>query len=467
MGKVIKELDDVKHCSVTTDGWTSVAGDKFTAYTIHYINWSAQEPVLKSKILECSPFEAETADAAAIEQDLSRVAEKYDIKEKLVLTVADNASDVQKALELFGIEKIGCAAHKLNLVAKNLLERPEVAALVKKLAKIVRKTKVSAKSKKILSRCAKQLGIQVKTLVSFVKTRWNSVYLMADRALEMRQALVLFFDEINIDSDEKLNDEDWKLLGTLKTVLRPLYLVTLELSSEKMTTLSKVLPVYSILHGAYSADVPNKEEKEYRKVLLDGLKHHFKDLDTQEVYTNSMIFDPRYKSHAFSSKSKALLAEKEAKADALKTAVANESSTEDINDKSDENDDEEEEKSPMQNEFDDLWSSFDQKTANPPGKKSRVSDYRKECIDLEMKKYLSLPKLDRKLCPIKYWKEEGSKKFPYLFQAAQKYLSMPATSVPSERVFSNAGNILNKQRSTLDKNIANMLITLHTNLKTD
>ena len=68
MGEIIKDLDDVKHCSLTTDGWTSVAGDKFTAYTIHYINWSAQEPVLKTKILECSPFEAETADAAAIEK---------------------------------------------------------------------------------------------------------------------------------------------------------------------------------------------------------------------------------------------------------------------------------------------------------------------------------------------------------------------------------------------------------------
>ena len=74
--------------------------------------------------------------------------------------MADNASDVQKALELFGVEKIGCAAHKLNLVAKTLLDQPEVKALVKKLAKIVRKTKVSDKAKKVLSRCAKQLGIQ-------------------------------------------------------------------------------------------------------------------------------------------------------------------------------------------------------------------------------------------------------------------------------------------------------------------
>ena len=49
----------------------------------------------------------------------------------------------------------------------------------------------------------------------------------------------------------------------------------------------------------------------------------------------------------------------------------------------------------------------------------------------------------------------------------QKYLSMPATAVPSERVFSNAGYILNKRRSTLDKNVANMLVTLHTNLKAD
>ena len=299
------------------------------------------------------------------------------------------------------------------------------------------------------------------TLVSSVKTRWNSVYLMAVRALEMRQALVLFFDEYSIDEEEKLTDEDWKLLKTLTAVLRPLYLVTLELSAEKMTTISKVIPVYSILLDAYSTKVRNEEK--YRKMLLDALNHHFKDIEAQDVYTNATIFDPRYKNVAFSTRDKANQAEKQAKSDAMK-AVSIES--EEGNDDEDESD-EEREKSSMESDFDDLWSKFDQKKVNPPGRRSKVTDYKKECINLEMKKYLSLPKVERRECPIKWWNKEGSKDFPNLFQAAKKYLSMPATSVPSERVFSNAGNILNKRRSRLDKNVANMLVTLHTNLKDD
>jgi len=287
------------------------------------------------------------------------------------------------------------------------------------------------------------------------------VYLMADRALEMRQALVLFFDEY--DMDERITEEEWKLLGTLKTVLRPLYLMTLELSAEKLTTLSKVLPVYSVLHDAYSnVASETKNEGKYRKLLLDGLKSQFKDIDNQEVYTNATVFDPRYKSLVFSTQTKAQQAEKQAKADAMGMEDSDVKGTEEITDESCEN---VQEKTPIQRDFDDLWSKFDQKTVNPSTKRSRVLDYKKECIDLEMKKYLSLPKLDRKECPMQWWKNEGSKKFPHLFQAAQKYLSMPATSVPSERVFSSAGNILTKRRSKLNKNVANMLITLHTNLK--
>ena len=37
--------------------------------------------------------------------------------------------------------------------------------------------------------------------------------------------------------------------------------------------------------------------------------------------------------------------------------------------------------------------------------------------------------------------------------------------IPSERAFSNAGNVITNRRTKLGKDLANMLITLHTNLK--
>ena len=117
----------------------------------------------------------------------------------------------------------------------------------------------------------------------------------------------------------------------------------------------------------------------------------------------------------------------------------------------------------LQKEDDELWGNFDAKIAKIT-KKSKNSDHIQEGIDLEMRKYLSQPIIDRKSCPLTWWKNTGQKQFPLLFDCAQKYLCMLATSVPSERVFSSAGTILNKKRSRLGKETANMLITLHANL---
>ena len=159
----------------------------------------------------------------------------------------------------------------------------------------------------------------------------------------------------------------------------------------------------------------------------------------------------------FSTTVKAQQAVRLAKTEALEIAHANDEAT-----APDDNDNEIEETSTSKD--DDFWALFD---SNPvkPNKRSKTSDYFKDCIDLEMRKYLSLPKLERQNCPIKWWKTIGSKQFPQLFECAKKYQCMLATSVPSERVFSKAGQVLNKKRSRLGKDTANMLITLHSNLE--
>ncbi len=48
---------------------------------------------------------------------------------------------------------------------------------------------------------------------------------------------------------------------------------------------------------------------------------------------------------------------------------------------------------------------------------------------------------------------------------ARTYLAIPATSVPSEQIFSQAGLILNKKRPALSPEHANHLICLHENAR--
>ena len=78
----------------------------------------------------------------------------------------------------------------------------------------------------------------------------------------------------------------------------------------------------------------------------------------------------------------------------------------------------------LQPELDELWGS------SSSNSKKKNENGVKDCIDLEMRKYLSLPTIGRSEDPIKWWFNVGKNQFPNLFLGAQKFQCMTATSVP-------------------------------------
>jgi len=60
-----------------------------------------------------------------------------------------------------------------------------------------------------------------------------------------------------------------------------------------------------------------------------------------------------------------------------------------------------------------------------------------------------------------YWKSEN--RFPYLKAAAREFLGMTATSAPSERVFSHAGELHSEKRANLGVRIFAILIRMRMN----
>ena len=65
--------------------------------------------------------------------------------------------------------------------------------------------------------------------------------------------------------------------------------------------------------------------------------------------------------------------------------------------------------------------------------------------------------------PLAWWKV-NDKKFPHIAMMARCYLAVPATSVPSERVFSTAGDIVTAKRSCLNPENVDILIFLKKNM---
>jgi hAT family C-terminal dimerisation region len=58
-----------------------------------------------------------------------------------------------------------------------------------------------------------------------------------------------------------------------------------------------------------------------------------------------------------------------------------------------------------------------------------------------------------------YWLSKA-KDYPILLQMARDYLSIPATSAPSERAFSDSGNTLTKKRCKLSPQSIRIVVCL-------
>ncbi|KAL4478236.1 hypothetical protein ABPG72_016548 [Tetrahymena utriculariae] len=82
----------------------------------------------------------------------------------------------------------------------------------------------------------------------------------------------------------------------------------------------------------------------------------------------------------------------------------------------------------------------------------------------EINTYLSLSEISEKDDPFKWWKANQNK-FKVLSTISRRYLCVPASSIPSERLFSKTGYILNKQRNKLKEKRLEKLVFLFSNHK--
>ena len=80
----------------------------------------------------------------------------------------------------------------------------------------------------------------------------------------------------------------------------------------------------------------------------------------------------------------------------------------------------------------------------------------------ELAYYIVLEPIGVKDNPLEWWLNNKSR-FPTLAQLARKYLSIPSTSVPSERLFSDAGNHISAKRTRLSPDLVDKVLFLKRN----
>lgn len=229
-----QKMNKVKSVCITTDHWTSSANESYKGVTAHYIDDQFE---ICSSLLQCSRFEG-SRTTIAITEGLRRMLDQWNLIQKTLITITDNASNVTNAIEKVLVWKhYGCFAHKLNLVVNSALDVPLNANIIRKIKAIVSHFNKSSQATEKLLKIQVQLSSNSKLplrLLQDVATRWNSTFYMLERFVQFQEAVRSTVAILNTSNLQMLSEEEWEIAEQLSVLLRPFEQATKEMSGEKL-----------------------------------------------------------------------------------------------------------------------------------------------------------------------------------------------------------------------------------------
>ena len=184
--KVMKEFKDAKWIALTTDCWSSRANESYITVTCHYINDTWQH-VTRNITTECME---ERHTALNLKNKLLEIINEWEIADKCVAIVHDNASNIVLATKELLSYSVCCFAHSLQLVLNKILDENAIKPTIIKCSSIVSHFKHSNIATGALTNKQIQLGLENHKLIQSVKTRCNSTYYMLKRLIEQREAII-------------------------------------------------------------------------------------------------------------------------------------------------------------------------------------------------------------------------------------------------------------------------------------
>ncbi|XP_050676592.1 zinc finger BED domain-containing protein 6-like [Leptidea sinapis] len=145
-------------------------------------------------------------------------------------------------------------------------------------------------------------------LIQCVETRWNSIYYMLKRFIDLEEAIrsILGFVDRSLPT---ITSEDWILYAQLCQILRPFEEITSSMSGDKYLTGSSVIVVTRCLIEACQKLLERTdllpEATDTILLLKTGLKERFKSIEQSGTFSLATFMDPRFKMQGFSDQNEA------------------------------------------------------------------------------------------------------------------------------------------------------------------
>lgn len=456
------KLHAAQSVSLTIDMWSNRQMKGFLGITGHFIlDW-----LMESVMIACKRFRGRHT-AENILQEYEEAIAYYGIGDKICNIISDNASNMTKAFE-FSLpgyvnecEKVAfvsdsedeideddkhadsemedtqttfpedfpkhgrCYAHTLQLVVKDGLKEisSHLRNVIEKAAKIVKHTRHSLHATDILE--------GEKRLQAANETRWNSQIVMIRSVLNVPEEKLNKLDTVHLTTYER------KLLQELCSILKPFEDATVMIQTENNVSASLAIPVTLGLEHQLN-EISTTYSNKMVSVLKSSLLKRMSDFKSEDSYVLAAMLDPRFKIRWSNDVTQKTELETKLTSYARKQEVT----TERIDANS----------PPSKVLKDDLFSFM-----TPTKRDRNISG---DPVKQEVCTYLS--EACEQTDPLKYWKEHCDK-YPTLAILAKKYLCIPATSAPVERLFSIAGKVFRPERCRLSDNTFEMLMMIKCN----
>ncbi|KAJ6039228.1 hypothetical protein N7460_007260 [Penicillium canescens] len=332
--------------SIALDCWTSPFRQAFMAITGYFIDidWHYREILLGFEPLHGSH---KGADLSVVLLDLLK---KHHIEDRVLTMTTDNASNnttlhdsIMKALDSLvlpdgtPIVRIPCMAHVIQLSLNELLGRMEAAPkndreemewtdsesrgkahgekkdIVLTLNKVRR---LAVWVNRSPQRREQFLELQSKepklVLMQDVKTRWNSTFLMLQRAKRLQTICDKYCSECGL-SDLVLTKDEWKQIDYLLSITQPFFNFTSVLSKTKDVTIHIVFSIYNQLfdHLERSRDQLRRKKARWQIIMRTALEYatqklrdYYAETDKAygDLYAIATIMAPQNKLEYFSGK---------------------------------------------------------------------------------------------------------------------------------------------------------------------
>ena len=491
IAQLIAEATSVTSISFTADTWTSNTIQSYFGLTAH---WLTEDFKRKSAVLHCSPIQGQHT-AGNIQATFQLMMEQWNIaNDHFHVVLRDNAANMVKAFKDAKLESIGCFSHTLQLCIKDgLFAQRAVSDMIAISRSLVGHFKHSSSASDRLKEIQVELALPQHKVIQDVATRWNSTYYMLNRLVQQRRAVAVFCTEV--DSVTGPNANQWSLMENVVATLKPFEEITKDICGSD-ASVSVIIPTVKALSNLIKKVGFDSGIKTMKATLLEAVQSRF--VKPSHLLIVATVLDPRFKLRCFDEVGDATVTETRgsgyheitrdiAKAEvmlALAKSMAGSSSTiptaasanaelvgtdsNHVTSQSENEDDgapstkkicktQGQEQVPCS-----IWGCFDEMltTHSSTGSAAISNDADGTA---ELSQYLSEPLLCHKDDPAMWW-QMNRLRFPLLAKLARSFLGAPPTSVPSERLFSTAGDVISDHRSSILPENAEKLIFMKCNM---